>query len=390
MKPASVPREVVYLDNAATSFPKAPGVGARMAAFVDAEAGNPGRSGHRLALAAGAVVAETRGRLARLLGIPDPARVAFTSGATDALNMALWGSLRSGDRVVATSIEHNAVVRPLRALADSGVEVAFVPASPDGSVDADDLALALRRRTRLVAMVHASNVTGAILPVAELAAVAHAAGATVLVDAAQTAGSIPVDAVALGVDLLAVPGHKGLLGPTGTGALYVAPGCSLRPLRQGGTGTRSEDDRQPAELPEALEAGTLNTVGLAGLGTALRYLEERGVGAIADHGHSCLRRLLDGLETIPGLTVHGPTSIARHASVVSLTLAGWEPTDLAAVLEGTFGIASRAGLHCAPAAHRSLGTFPSGTLRLSPGPFTTNHEIDRAIEALRQLAAVPR
>jgi cysteine desulfurase / selenocysteine lyase len=389
MMPASSTGELVYLDNAATSFPKAPGVGARMAAFVDAEAGNPGRSGHRLALAAGAVVEDTRGRLARLLGVPDPARLAFTSSATDALNLALWGSLRPGDRVVTSSVEHNAVARPLRALADTGVEVVTVPASPDGSVDPGDLERALRRPTRLVALVHASNVTGTILPVAELTAVAHAAGASFLLDAAQTAGSIPIDASALGVDLLALPGHKGLLGPTGTGALYVAPGCSVRPLRQGGTGTRSEDDRQPAELPEALEAGTQNTVGLAGLGAALRYLEERGVGAIADHERGCVRGLLDGLAGIPGITVYGVTDEARRASVVSLTVAGWEPADLAAVLDSSFAIASRAGLHCAPAAHRSLGTFPSGTLRLSPGPFTTGHEIDRAIEALRQLAGVP-
>jgi selenocysteine lyase/cysteine desulfurase len=238
-----------------------------------------------------------------------------------------------------------------------------------------------------VVLTHASNVTGTILPIAEVARLAHEHGSLVLVDAAQTAGVLPLDVAALGLDLVALPGHKGLLGPTGTGGLYVGPGIRLRPLRQGGTGTRSEEDRQPEDLPEALEAGTLNTVGIAGLGAALAYLAERGIAAIRAHEQALTGRLLDGLREIPGLTVHGTGDAARQVVTVSITLAGWEPVDLAAALDSSFGIAVRAGLQCAPLAHRTVGTWPRGTVRLSPGAFTTDDDIDRALTALRALAA---
>jgi len=379
---------VIYLDNAATSFPKAPGVAEAMVLALAEAGGNPGRSGHGLALAAQGVVNETRRRLAALLGAPDPSRLAFAANATDALNQALFGLLRPGDRVVTTSLEHNAVVRPLAALADRGVTVDRVACAPDGSLDLDDLERALRAGpTRLVAMVHASNVAGTILPAREAARLAHHHGALFLLDAAQTAGALPLDVRELGVDLLALPGHKGLLGPPGTGALYVAAGLSLTPLRHGGTGSRSEEERMPRELPEALEAGTVNTVGLAGLGAALRFLAERGVEAVRAHEVLLTERLLAGLREVRGLRVHGVADAARQVATVSITLAGWEPVDLAAVLESSFGIAVRAGLLCAPAAHRTLGTFPGGTVRLSAGCFTTAAEIDQAVAALGELAA---
>jgi cysteine desulfurase/selenocysteine lyase len=378
---------VIYLDNAATSFPKAPGVIEAMGAFLATTAGNPGRSGHALALGAQAVVTATRRGLATLLGAPDPSRVVFTANATDALNVALWGLLVAGDRVITTSVEHNAVARPLVALGDAGVQVTRVTCAPDGTLDPGDLERALRAGpARLVVLTHASNVTGTILPVAEAARLAHEHGALVLVDAAQTAGVLPLDVVAMGLDLVALPGHKGLLGPTGTGGLYVGPGIRLRPLRQGGTGTRSEEERQPEELPEALEAGTLNTVGIAGLGSALEYLAERGVAAIRAHEQALTGRLLDGLRAIPGVTVHGTGDAERQVATVSITLVGWEPVDLGAALDGSFGIAVRAGLQCAPLAHRTAGTWPRGTVRLSPGAFTTDDDIDQALRALRALA----
>lgn len=378
---------MIYLDNAATSFPKPPEVAEAMADLLAHRAGNPGRSGHALALAAQAAVSDTRRLLASFVGAPDPSRVVFALNATDALNTALWGLLRPGDRVVTTSVEHNAVVRPLSALAERGVAVVRVPCAPDGTLDPEDLSRALEAGpTRLVAMTHASNVCGTILPVREAAALAHRHGAVFLLDAAQTAGVLPIDVLEMGVDLLAFPGHKGLLGPTGTGGLYVSPEVRLTPLRQGGTGTRSEEERQPEALPEALEAGTVNTVGIAGLGAALRVLLRRGLEHVRAHEAALTARLLSGLAEIPGVRVHGTADPRRQVAVVSITVQGWEPVDLGAALDSAFGIAVRPGLHCAPVAHRTLGTFPRGTVRLSPGGATTEDEIDRALSALRALA----
>jgi len=378
---------VIYLDNAATSFPKPPAVAASIVDFLEHSAGNPGRSGHALAIAAQTVVAATRSQLAALFGVPDPARIIFALNATDALNMALWGLLRPGDRVVTTSIEHNAVARPLHAMAERGIEVTRVACAADGTLDLDDLDRALRSGpVRLVAMCHASNVVGTILPAHEAAQRAHEHGALFLLDAAQTAGVLPIDVREMGLDLLAFPGHKALLGPTGTGGLYVAPGVRLSPLRQGGTGTRSEEERQPEELPAALESGTVNTVGIAGLGAALRYLQQRGQRAIRTHEVAMTARLIDGLIDIPGLRIHGTGDPARQVATVSLSLEGWEPVDVAAVLDSSFGIAVRSGLHCAPQAHRTLGTYPRGTVRLSPGCFTTDDDVDEALAALGKLA----
>ena len=377
----------IYLDNAATSFPKPPAVAESIVDFLERGAGNPGRSGHVLAIAAQTVVAATRSQLAALFAVPDPARIVFALNATDALNMALWGILRPGDRVVTTSIEHNAVARPLYAMAERGIEVTRVACSPDGTLDLDDLDRALRSApVRLVAMCHASNVVGTILPVQEAAQRAHEHGAFFLLDAAQTAVVLPIEVGELGLYLLAFRGHTALLGPTGTGGLYVAAGVRLSPMRQGGTGTRSEEERQPEELPEALEVGTVNTVGIAGLGAALRYLQQRGQHAIRAHEVALTTRLIDGLMDIPGLRIHGTADPARQVAPVSLSLEGWEPVDVAAVLDSSFGIAVRPGLHCAPLAHRTLGTYPRGTVRLSPGCFTTNDDVDQALAALRKLA----
>lgn len=378
---------MIYLDNAATSFPKPPAVAESIVDFLEHSAGNPGRSGHALAIAAQAVVAATRSQLAALFGVPDPARIVFALNATDALNTALWGLLRPGDRVVTTSIEHNAVARPLHAMAERGIEVTRVACAADGTLNLDDLDRALRSGpVRLVAMCHASNVCGTILPVREAAQRAHEHGALFLLDAAQTAGVLLIDVIEMGIDLLAFPGHKALLGPTGTGGLYVGPSVRLTPMRQGGTGTRSAEEQQPDELPEALEAGTLNTVGIAGLGAALGYLQQRGQPAIRAHEVALTTRLIDGLMDIPGLRIHGTGDPARQVATVSLSLEGWEPVDVAAALDSSFGIAVRSGLHCAPLAHRTLGTFPRGTVRLSPGCFTTDDDVDQALAALRKLA----
>lgn len=381
---------MIYLDNAATSFPKPPEVAAAISDFLLTSAGNPGRSGHSLALAAQAVVAAGRRSLARLVGVADPERVAFALNGTDAVNQALWGLLGPGDRVVSTSMEHNAVARPLHALAGLGVDVVQVACAPDGTLDPTDVERELRAApTRLLVMTHASNVCGALLPVAEVTRLAHQHGTLVLVDAAQTAGVIPLDVHQLGVDLLAAPGHKGLRGPTGTGLLYVAPEVRLRPLRQGGTGSASEQLAHPGEMPELLEAGTVNTVGIAGLAAAVEVLQRQGVDAVHARENTLTTRLLDGLFETPGVHIHGPSDPSQRVAVVSVSLDGWEPTDAAAALDASFDIAVRAGLHCAPLAHRTLGTYPAGTVRLSLGPLTTEDEIDRTLDAFRELSGSP-
>jgi cysteine desulfurase / selenocysteine lyase len=377
---------VIYLDNADTSFPKPPEVVDAMADFLVHRGGNPGGSGHALAVAAQGAVAETRRLLASLFHAHDPSRIVFALNATDALSMALWGLLRPGDRVVTTCLEHDAVARPLAALAERGVAVARVPCAPDGSLDPDDLSRELQTApTRLVAMIHASNVCGTILPVREAARVAHRHGALLLLDAAQTAGVLPIDVAELEIDLLAFPGHKGLLGPTGTGGLYVAPDVRLSPVRRG-TGNRSGEERQPKDMPEALESGTVNTVGIAGLGAAVRVLKGWGLANVQAHEARLAARLLAGLEDVPGVRVYGPADPRRRVAVVSLTMEGWDPVDLAAALDSSFAVAVRPGLHCAPLAHRTLRTYPRGTVRLSPGCFTTEGEVDQALAALRELA----
>ena len=273
---------------------------------------------------------------------------------------------------------------------EAGASVTVVPADRSGMVDAKAVASAIRGNTRLVAVVHASNVSGAIQPVEEIVRAARARGAYTLLDAAQTAGSVPISLRALPVDLLAAPGHKALLGPQGTGFLYARPGVPLVPLVEGGTGSRSESDRQPDFYPDALESGTQNSVGVAGLAVSLSYLLRRGVEAIRRKEEELVADLLDGMRKIPGVTVHGPADPSRRASVVSFLVEGMDPADAGHRLEKGFGILVRAGLHCSPGSHRTLGTFPEGTVRVSPGPFTTRKEIALFLSALRRIARSSR
>lgn len=380
----------MYLDNAATSYPKPEPVYQAMDRFLRDAGANPGRSAHRLAVSAASAVAQTRLLVSRFFNAPAPERVAFTLNTTDALNLALKGVLEPGDHVVTTSMEHNSVARPLRKLEAGGVTVTFVAASQEGLAAVEVLAAAITPATRLVAVTHASNVTGTLQPIAEVGRLCRERGLLLLVDAAQTAGVFPVDVQSMGIDLLAFPGHKGLLGPPGTGGLIVSEGVSLDTLREGGTGSESESERQPDGMPERLEAGTLNTVGIVGLGAGLQFIQETGRQRIQAHENNLVQRLMRGLAEISGVTLYGPPPGTERASVVSFNVAGWEPQDAAAVLDATFEIQCRAGLHCAPLAHRTIGTFPAGTLRFSPGFFNTEGEIDAAVEAVGQLAGSER
>jgi cysteine desulfurase family protein len=380
---------MIYLDNAATSWPKPEIVYETLANFLRTSGANPGRGNHRMSTRAAAAIDETRLRLARLLGVADPRRVIFASTATDALNMAIKGMLRPGDHAITTVMEHNSVRRPLHALEASGVTVTRIPADAEGFVNAVDFEAAMRPNTRLIAMTHASNVNGALQPVDEVARIAHEHGAFLLVDGAQTIGAMPVTIASTGADLLAFPGHKGLLGPTGTGGLVIGERITtdmLATTREGGTGGNSEEDVQPAELPGRYEAGTLNTVGIAALGAALEVLTETGVEAVEAHEREITTRLIDGLNRIPGVEVLSPESPLKRVAVVSITVDGWEPADFGAALDSSFEIACRTGLHCAPDACAALGAFPRGTIRLSPGFSTTYEEVDRALEAVDELA----
>jgi cysteine desulfurase / selenocysteine lyase len=378
--------DLIYLDHAATSWPKPSEVMRAMAEFLERAGGNPGRSGHRLSIVASRIVYDAREALAELFHAPDPLRIVFAQNVTQAINTALLGLLAPGARVVTTGMEHNAVMRPLRALERAGVLLTVVPCRHDGSLDPARMADAIGPGTRLVVSTHASNVTGTLLPVGEIARLAHAAGALMLVDAAQTAGVIPIDVQALDIDLLAFTGHKGLQGPPGTGGLILGDrvdAAGMDPVLRGGTGSNSEFEEQPTDLPDRFESGTPNGAGIAGLGAGVRHVLERGVEAIRAHEVALTRMLLDGLEEIPGVRTYGPEDALQRTAVVSCTAADRRVSEVGFRLDEEHGILCRVGLHCAPAAHRTLGTFPEGTVRLAPGPRTTPDDIRRTLAAVR-------
>jgi len=338
---------------------------------------------------AGRIVYDAREAVAELFNAPDPLRVVFGLNVTEALNLALRGLLRPGDHVITSSMEHNSMMRPLRALEREGVEVTVVRCSPEGFLDPADVEKALRPNTVMIALNHASNVVGALLPVAEVARIARQHGLLLLVDAAQTAGAYPIDVQADGIDLLGFTGHKSLYGPMGTGGLIIGERVDparLEPLKRGGTGSRSELEEQPDFLPDMCESGTPNAVGLAGLAAGVRWVLERGVETIRAHEVALTQRLIDGLREIPGVTVYGGLDATRQTATVSFNIAGLEPSEVGLRLDEEYGIMCRVGLHCAPAAHRTIGTFPVGTVRFGLGAFSTVEEIDAALEAVRQFA----
>ena len=380
---------MIYFDNAATSWPKPPGVAEAMVHFIDDVGANPGRSAHRLAVESGHIVYNAREAVAGLFNAPDTLRVVFGPNVTEALNLALRGLLRPGDHVVTSSMEHNSMMRPLRALERQGVGVTVVPCSAEGFLDPADVAAALRPNTVLIALNHASNVVGTLLPVAEVAGIARDHGVILLVDAAQTGGAYPIDVQADGVDLLAFTGHKSLYGPMGTGGLIVGARVDvgrMEPLKRGGTGSRSEQEEQPDFLPDMCESGTPNAVGLAGLEAGVRWVLERGVAAIRAHEVALAQRLIDGLMGVPGVTVYGGRDASQQTATVSFNVAGMEPSDVGLRLDENHGIMCRVGLHCAPAAHRTIGTFPVGTVRFGLGALNTVDEVDAAVAAVEQLA----
>mgnify|MGYP000865438263 CR=1 FL=1 len=380
---------MIYLDYAATSWPKPPEVLKAMVDFLERAGGNPGRSGHRLSIAAGRVINEAREAAAECFGSGDPLRVIFTPNVTYALNIGLQALLQPGDRVVTTGIEHNSVMRPLRELAKTGLDLVVAPCDPTGGIDLDALRRLVTPGTRLVVANHASNVVGTILPAADIAAISHHAGALFMLDAAQTAGVLPIDLKTLDVDLFAFTGHKGLHGPPGTGGLILGERVdvdAMRPVFAGGTGSRSEREQQPEILPDKFEVGTPNGVGIAGLAAGIRHVMAHGIAAIRSEEMALTAQLCAGLTTIPGVQIYGPGSPAARTATVSVTLAGKSVSEVGWRLDDEFEILTRVGLHCSPATHRTIGTFPEGTVRLAPGLATTPAEIDATLRALSAIA----
>jgi len=377
---------MIYLDNAATSWPKPESVYLAVEKAMREWGGNPGRSGHKMSLQAGKAIEETRHLLARLFNAPQPERIIFTLNTTDGINLAMKGLLVPGDHVITGSMEHNAVARPLESLKAKGIEVTKVPVSPLWGINPADIAKAVQKNTRMVVLNHASNVTGTVNPIAEIGAFCREQGLVFLVDAAQTAGVLPIDVQKMNIDLLAFPGHKGLLGPQGTGGLVISPAISLQPLKEGGTGSDSKSLFQPEQSPDRYESGTANTPGIAGLGAGVRFILEEGLEKIRGKERCLTERLFSGLQNIPGAVIYGPPAGEERTAVVSLNLEGLDALEAAVILDQAFDIAVRAGLHCAPDAHATLGTLEKGTIRLSPGYFNTEKDIDAVVAALAAIA----
>jgi cysteine desulfurase family protein len=380
--------ERIYLDNASTSFPKAPGTAEAMYDYVKSCGCNVSRGGYDEAYQAEELVLDTRQRLTRLFHGPDCRNVVFTKNITESLNVLLKGLLHSGDHVLVSAMEHNAVMRPLTQLAARGIAFDRVPCGPDGSLRTEELAGLLRPETRAVVMLHASNVCGTLLPAAEVGAFCRDHGLLFVLDTAQTAGAFPIDMEAMHIDALAFTGHKGLLGPQGIGGFILRPELARRmePLLSGGTGSVSHSEEVPAFMPDRFEAGTLNLPGIMGLHAALVWLEREGIHRIRQHELALTARFLEGLRDIPRLRAVGRRGPEGRAAVVSVACEGIDPAFLADALGREYGVLTRVGLHCAPNAHRTLGTYPAGTVRFSFGPWNTEAHADAALAALRELS----
>ncbi len=378
----------IYFDNAATSYPKPEAVYAAVDHYMRNIGASAGRGAYRRALEADGLVFKTRKVLGRLFNIEDVSRIIFTSNVTESLNLVLKGFLREGDHVVISRMEHNSMWRPLKVLEqEKNIGITVIPSPGGNSLDIEQLESAIQTNTRLVALTHASNVTGTLMPVKEAGRICRFHNIPLLVDAAQTAGVFPIDVRELNIDLLAFTGHKGLLGPTGTGGLYIAPDLEIKPWKEGGTGGESLLEHQPQDLPDRFEAGTLNIAGIVGLGAAVEFILQQGVEKIREHEKALTAFALEQLQQIPGLSMYGPQNAEERVAVFSLNLEDIPPEEVAYVLDEVYGIMARAGLHCAPQAHRCIGTVERGTLRVSPGYFSSEDEITILVKALQEIAS---
>ena len=377
--------KTIYLDHAATSWPKPDEVIEAVTDAMKNDSANPGRGSHAMAVRASRILFNGRKQIAKLLNIKNPNDIAFTYNTTMSLNMAIKGFLKEGDHVIASSVEHNSVRRPLYALEQKGVEVTYIDADEQGNLKLEQLAEKLKSNTKLVIVNHSSNLLGTIMPIAEISEIVHKHGAKLLVDGAQSVGIIPIDVEKLGIDMLAFPGHKGLLGPQGTGGLYISPDIELEPLMEGGTGSQSEAAHQPLVRPDRYEAGTQNTAGIAGLVAGTKYVANIGVDKIYQHEWELSQRLLEGLQQLDGVTCLGPALGQPRTGIVSFYVPHIDPSEMAFILDQHYRIAVRSGFHCTPTAHNAAGTSERGAVRVSIGYSTTEEEIDACIEAVKEI-----
>lgn len=378
---------MIYLDNAATSYPKPNAVYNEITRCMREYCANPGRGGHRMSLSSGRAVLEAREEICNFFNIGSIMQLCFTKNATEALNIAIKGCLKPGDHVITTSMEHNSVIRPLKTLErDIGIEITIVAGNEFGEIDVQNVKGSIKNNTKLIACTLSSNVNGVIIPVKEIGRIAREKGIAFLVDASQGAGTIKIDINDMNIDMLAFPGHKGLLGPQGTGGLYVREGLKINSLIQGGTGSNSENLYQPEVMPDYLESGTLNTSGIVGLGCGIKFINSFGLENLAIYKHMLIKRLHEGLEEINEIKIYSIDDIRKNSGIVAINFEGVDSTEISYELDKCFKIAARAGLHCAPLAHRTLGTSCIGIVRLSVGCFNTIDEIDFTLEALRKIS----
>jgi len=380
---------MIYLDNAATSYPKPKEVGQSMVYFLEKVGASPGRSGHRLSIEAGRILYQTREYLAELFNVDDPLRIIFTLNVTEAINLTLKGLLQPGDQVITSSMEHNSVMRPLRRLEKRGVGIKVVPCSSQGILDPVDIERAIIKNTKLIVLNHGSNVIGSLLPITAVGEIARKHDILFLVDTAQTAGCYPLDIRKDNIDLLAFTGHKALYGPPGTGGLVLGERVDtkkLTPLKEGGTGSHSEFEEQPDFLPDLYESGTPNIVGLAGLNAGISFILKEGITKIHQYELNLSQKLIAGLKEIPEVTVYGEDQAKDRVAVISFNIKDQLPSEVGLILDEEYNIMCRVGLHCSPATHKTIGTFPNGTVRFSMSWFNTLDEINQAIIAIRNVA----
>jgi cysteine desulfurase family protein len=375
-----------YFDNGATTFPKPQEVYDEIYRAMTEYGANPGRSGHDLALRASRGIYETREDLAKLFSVKNPMNIVFTYNCTESLNIGIKGLLKPGDHVITTSMEHNSVLRPIKHLESIGVENTIVRCQRDGQIDPNEIKKAIRKNTRLIVTTHVSNLTGTIMPVKDIGSLAREHGIPYLLDAAQSAGVYQINVEELGVDMLAFPGHKGLLGPQGTGGLYIREGLKVEQFIQGGTGSASYSLNQPEEMPDKFESGTPNAPGIIGLGKGIQYINRRGMDNIRHHEEDLTRYFIEEAARIDGIKLYGPLDASRQGAVVALNIRDLDSSEISFVLNEEFGIYVRPGLHCAPLAHETIGTMEQGAVRFSFGPFNVLEELEYAINALHRIS----
>ena len=377
---------MIYLDNAATTYPKPECVYEAIMDCMKNYCANPGRAGHKLAMKAAREIYDTRENIAKLFNVDNPMNIVFTNNATDSLNLAIKGLVKSGDHIITTSMEHNSVIRPIKALEKNNVENTVVQCDKDGFLNIEDLRNAIKPNTKLIVTTHASNVCGTLIDIKSVGEVAKENNILYLVDASQTAGVYDIDTKKINVDMIAAPGHKCLLGPQGTGILYIREGLELNILKEGGTGSKSEDLFQPNLLPDKYESGTHNTPGIVGLNQGVKFILEEGIDNIRKHEEDLCEYMLNRLEEVPNIVIYGPKDSKKRAAVISINIGNMDSGEITFLLDSEYDIATRSGIHCAPLAHKTLGTLEQGAVRFSLGYFNTKQDIDTAIEALKQIA----